>query len=81
MPLLLLPMPAGAEGRTECLTPSRWGAELVPHLTSQQSADIYTGSTDHATPEQVEEAQKWARFASAAYGGGAKPPKVLNEAE
>ena len=26
-----------------CVTPSRWGAELAPQLTSKESAEIYTG--------------------------------------
>lgn len=35
--------PLHAEGSRMCVTPSRWGAELAPQLTAQESAAIYTG--------------------------------------
>ena len=39
-----------AEGRNQCLTPSRWGSRLAPHLTAQQSAEIYTGKAHRPRP-------------------------------
>ncbi|DBA78708.1 TPA: hypothetical protein ACH3X1_008620 [Trebouxia sp. C0004] len=50
------------------LTPSSMAADLAPHLTHHQTAQIYLGDRDAVDDETLHIASKFAKYAVAAYG-------------
>ncbi|KAL3150176.1 hypothetical protein ABBQ32_000037 [Trebouxia sp. C0010 RCD-2024] len=50
------------------ITPSSMAAELAPHLTQQEAADIYLGHREAVDKDVLDTAAKFAKYAIAAYG-------------